>query len=170
MDLSVVCGASSYEAIQGDCKILAQVVDFVGTFPCCRIQASARMVNDHPDELATFMKATLKGYETYLNDQEATGQILSEISGQDKDLCIAKMYDSPEYDTPMKVSIDPDMNADEKFKALGFVPQSDNDLTRFLYVDAYQTALEQLIAEEPDNALWPELMEYFKTANTVVLS
>ena len=175
-DIGIICGASSYETLlTGSCKVLAQVVDFVGTFPCCRLQASANMVENRHDDLVKFIRAQLRGYETYRNDPDTVGKILSDISGQDASICIAKMYDSDEYDTPMTVGIDPDSDAIigtyEKLKNLGVINKDTTyDIEPNLSITPYQEALQSLIDEDPDNALWQELMTRFEENNAIILA
>lgn len=175
-DIGIICGASSYEAtLTGDCKILGQVVDFVGTFPCCRLQVSTDMIQNRSDDLVKFLRAQLRGYETYRNDPEKVGEILSKISGQDPSICIAKMYDSAEYDTPMTVGIDPDTDAIiasyDKLKDLGVIDKNTTyDIKDHLYIDAYQQALSDLRKAEPDNELWAELETRFQENNSILLN
>lgn len=175
-EIGIICGASSYEALlSGNCKVLAQVVDFIGTFPCCRVQVSEKLVHENSEQLVKFMRAQLRGYETYRNEPEKVGEILSEISGQDASICIAKMYDSDAYDTPMTVGIDPDTDAIiasyQKLKDIGIIDADTKyNIEDNLYIDAYGTALKQLQQEEPDNQLWIELEERFEKNNSQLLA
>lgn len=173
VDMSIVCGAASYDAISDGYKVLAKVSDITGTFPCCRLQANSTFIEENSDQLDKFMKAALRGYETYVNDPDKTSEILAGISSQDPENVKAKMYGTDAYDTPMKVSIDPEadaiINANEKFVKAGSVPESDYEVKDFIYVDSYENALQSLIGEDGDNELWAKLMKEFKENNKSVL-
>lgn len=173
VDISIVCGAMSYDAISDGCKVLAKVSDITGSFPCCRLQANSNYIDQNPGTIQKFMRAALRGYETYVNNPDETCKILASASGQDEKSVKARMYKSKSYDTPMAVSIDPEanavINADAKFKEVGAVEKSDIAVKDFIYVTAYQDALQSLIDEDSSNELWSNLMEQFKEKNSEVL-
>ena len=173
VDLSIVCGAMSYDMLGSGCKVLAKVSDFTGTFPCCRLQANSTFIQNNASALQKFMTAALRGYQSYKDDPDGTSQILAKVSGMDAAAVKARMYGSDGYDTPMAVSIDPEANAviaaDKAFKTAGSVPQSDVKVADFIYTDAYKNALQSLIDKEPSTTLWSDLMTQFKTKNSEVL-
>ncbi len=172
-DIGILCGAMSYTAVQtGQIKIIGQVIDFVDTYPCCRLQVSKEMVNERNDELVKFIIAQLRGYQTYLDDKEKTCEILAEYSGQDALTCEAMMYGLDNYHTPMVVTVDPDTQACvatyEKMKKLGFIDENTPyDVKDYIYTDAYKAALETMIEREPENSLWTDLMETFEEKNSL---
>ncbi len=173
VDVSIVCGAMSYDMLGEGCKVLAKVSDFTGTFPCCRLQANSTFIQNNASALQKFMTAALRGYQSYKDDPEGTSQILAKVSGMDAAAVKARMYGSDSYDTPMAVSIDPEANAviaaDKAFKTAGSVPQSDVKVADFIYTDAYENALQSLIDKEPSTTLWSDLMKEFKTKDSEVL-
>lgn len=170
VDMSIVCGAMSYDAIADGCKSLAKVSDLTGTFPCCRLQANTKYVEENPSAIQKFMRAALRGYETYVSDPDGTSEILAKVSGADAKSVKVRMYGTDDYDTPMAVSIDPEanavINANEKFTECGTVAESDVNLADFIYVDGYKNALDSLATDYPDSATYKQLQEQFEANNS----
>ena len=176
VDMAIACNGSDYAAVMdGSCVRLGKVIDFVkNEYPCCRVQVNTDFAEGHRGDLVAFEKCMLKGYDVYRNDKELALDILAEYSGQDKDVIEGRMYGNEKYDTPMVVAVDPDTDAviDEYDYLVesGFFQDNDINIEDYLDITYYQSALEELMSEDSNNALWTELDKTFKANNKKLLA
>jgi NitT/TauT family transport system substrate-binding protein len=169
-DLCITNSCLGYYADEYGVDVVATVRDFVETYPCCRQTCNQTTYETEFDALVKFETATLRGYEFYLNNMEATLDILEEYSGEDRDFLQAQVYGTENYTPVMRLSLDPDKTACVAFyEALANIGEIENsvsvDWDEYVVTDVYQTALSTLTEREPDNALWARLTEYFSAHN-----
>lgn len=169
-DLCITNASLGYYADDFGIDVVATVKDFVNPYPCCRQTCYEGTYTEKKDALVKFEIAALRGYEFYLNNEEATLDILEAYSGEKRDFLKAQIYGTENYIPVMRVSLDPDKKATVGFyKALENIGEIENamavDWDQYVVTDIYEKALATLVEREPDNALWTDLTDYFKTHN-----
>lgn len=167
-DYCITNSCLGYYAENFGAELVGSVKQFVETYPCCRQTCSQEAYENKFDALVAFETATLRGYRYYLENEEATLDILEAYAGEDREFLKAQVYGTDTYTPVMRLSLDPDKIACVKFYEamanLGEITDTvEVDWNDYVVTDVYGTALKTLAARESDVALWQELTEYFNT-------
>lgn len=167
-DYCITNSCLGYYAENFGAELVGSVKQFVETYPCCRQTCSQEAYENKFDALVAFETATLRGYRYYLENEEATLDILEAYAGEDREFLKAQVYGTDTYTPVMRLSLDPDKIACVKFYEamanLGEITDTvEVDWNDYIVTDVYGTALKTLAERESDVALWQELTEYFNT-------
>ena len=167
-DYCITNSCLGYYAENFGAELVGSVKQFVETYPCCRQTCSQEAYENKFDALVAFETATLRGYRYYLENEEATLDILEAYAGEDREFLKAQVYGTDTYTPVMRLSLDPDKIACVKFYEamanLGEITDTvEVDWNDYVVTDVYGTALKTLAERESDVALWQELIEYFNT-------
>ena len=167
-DYCITNSCLGYYAENFGAELVGSVKQFVETYPCCRQTCSQEAYENKFDALVAFETATLRGYRYYLENEEATLDILEVYAGEDREFLKAQVYGTDTYTPVMRLSLDPDKIACVKFYEamanLGEITDTvEVDWNDYVVTDVYGTALKTLAERESDVALWQELTEYFST-------
>ena len=167
-DYCITNSCLGYYAENFGAELVGSVKQFVETYPCCRQTCSQEAYENKSDALVAFETATLRGYRYYLENEEATLDILEAYAGEDREFLKAQVYGTDTYTPVMRLSLDPDKIACVKFYEamanLGEITDTvEVDWNDYVVTDVYGTALKALAERESDVALWQELTEYFNT-------
>ena len=167
-DYCITNSCLGYYAESFGAELVGSVKQFVETYPCCRQTCSQEAYENKFDALVAFETATLRGYRYYIENEEATLDILEAYAGEDREFLKAQVYGTDTYTPVMRLSLDPDKIACVKFYEamanLGEITDTvEVDWNDYVVTDVYGTALKTLAERESDVALWQELTEYFNT-------
>ena len=167
-DYCITNSCLGYYAENFGAELVGSVKQFVETYPCCRQTCSQEAYENKFDALVAFETATLRGYRYYLENEEATLDILEAYAGEDREFLKAQVYGTDTYTPVMRLSLDPDKIACVKFYEamanLGEITDTvEVDWNDYVVTDVYGTALKTLAERESDVTLWQELTEYFST-------
>ncbi len=167
-DYCITNSCLGYYAENFGAELVGSVKQFVETYPCCRQTCSQEAYENKFDALVAFETATLRGYRYYIENEEATLDILEAYAGEDREFLKAQVYGTDTYTPVMRLSLDPDKIACVKFYEamanLGEITDTvEVDWNDYVVTDVYGTALKTLAERESDVALWQELTGYFNT-------
>lgn len=127
--------------------------------PCCRQVAPTAALSEHSDSCTAFERALIKAYKFSQENEEQTIKDVKVYIDIDEDFIRTEVYGGYGTSNP-----DPDKAGTAKLKddiaALGYT--SDYDINSLYNVSIYENALNSLIAEDPDDAVYKELSEHFK--------
>ena len=170
-DLCITNACLGYYADDFGAELVGTVADFVETYPCCRQTCNQTTYETEFDALVKFETAALRGCAFAREHEEETLDILEAYSGENRDFLRAQIYGTENYTPAMRLSLDPDSDACVAFyqamEHIGAIENvTDVDWDQYVVTDVYRTALADLAAREPDNALWGELTDYFTAHNT----
>ena len=169
-DLTITNSVKGYYADDFGVEVVALVKDFVDPYPCCRQTVNADTYANEFDSLVAFERAVIRGFEYYQTHEEETLDILETYTeGQDRDFLRAQIYGTEDYTPAMRLTLDPDKTATVAFYEamvnIGEIPDNGVDWNDYVVTDVYETALSQLIEENPDDELLAGYMEYFEAHN-----
>ena len=126
--------------------------------PCCRQVASAATLAAAPNTYTAFERALLKAYKFTQENQEKTIQDVKQYIDIDEDFIKTEVYGGYGTSNP-----DPDKQGTAALKdsivELGYTDYFDID-SKF-NTDIYKNALESLLAENPDDAVYLEQKKHF---------
>ena len=114
-DYCITNSCLGYYAENFGAELVGSVKQFVETYPCCRQTCSQEAYENKFDALVAFETATLRGYRYYLENEEATLDILEAYAGEDREFLKAQVYGTDTYTPVMRLSLDPDKIACVKF-------------------------------------------------------
>lgn len=169
-DYCITNSCLGYYAADFGAELVGSVKQFVETYPCCRQTCSQEAYENKLDALIAFETATLRGYSYYLENEEATLDILEAYAGEDREFLKAQVYGTDTYTPVMRLSLDPDKTACvafyEAMANLGEISDTvDVNWGDYVVTDIYESALNTLAEREPDVELWQSLTEYFAAHN-----
>lgn len=140
------------------------IKDIIGSdFICCRQIVSPENAEKNHDLYVNVEKALIKAYELYQTDPKKTLELAKKYIVTDEDELNFILYDCGD----LYLSPDPNIQGIYDYfngmKASGYIdPDSDVDITKYVDTSIYKEALDQLLAEDPDNAQLQRLKSEFK--------
>ncbi|MDR0197538.1 MAG: ABC transporter substrate-binding protein [Oscillospiraceae bacterium] len=140
-----------------------EVEDFKNQ-PCCRQVALTSALAERPNTYTAFERALIKAYKFTQENKSGTIDDVAKYITIDKDQIEYEVYGGHAHSSP-----DPDKKAVTAFKEgiidFGYTNGKDYDINNLYNTEIYKTALEQILAEEPNDEIYKGLSEHFNTAN-----
>jgi len=128
--------------------------------PCCRQIATGKNLAANKDAYIALQRALIKAYDFYQNDHEGTLEILAKYVATTPEILNAETYGEHGYSTP-----DPNINGVAEFwdamKDANYITAQDIDIRDHVNTEIYETALNELLAEDPDNSNYKKLQAAF---------
>lgn len=126
--------------------------------PCCRQVASTSALNDRTDTYKSFERALIKAYKFSQDNHEKTISDVKKYIDIDSEFIDYEVYGGHAESNP-----DPDKQATIalKNKIVEFGYTTDYDIEQYYNTDIYKKALESLISENPDEAIYKDLQVHF---------
>lgn len=171
-DCGFLNSGQGYIAAKSGVTTSMHVGDLEPDFPCCRQTTSMTAFKQKTSALTKFMMAELRGLEIINNDRERAIKALVEYSGQDKAYVENVIYGTDDYKTPMVIELDPYTDATCNFyeimKETGNI-DANTECKMEDHVDStvYKKALDTLIERGESVDFYKELLEVYKTHNTL---
>ncbi len=130
--------------------------------PCCRQVAKTSALNDDPETYEKFERALIRAYDFFQTNHEKTVADVKKHIDIPDDQISFELYEGYADSNP-----DPDKIATTQLKndAVAFGYISDYNIDDCYNTTVYAAALEGLIAENPDNAVYQALRQRFETAD-----
>ncbi len=128
--------------------------------PCCRNVALTEEVKANPDLYKKYLKALIKAYKFYKENEDGTIEDIKKYVDVDSEIIRAETY--AEF---VGINPDPDQNAfvswTDAMSELGYFDKF--DVTENVITDVYKSALDEIVEEYPDDAAYQELVEHYST-------
>jgi len=128
--------------------------------PCCRQVAPTAKIRENPGDYEKFMTALIKAYKFYQGNQDETVDIIANYVKIDKEIIKAETYSGHIFSIP-----DPDRAGVVKFwefmNKSGYI-SSPVKIEDHINTDIYKNALEKLLKQYPDDAVYKKLSADFK--------
>ncbi|GHU56673.1 hypothetical protein FACS1894132_14290 [Clostridia bacterium] len=130
--------------------------------PCCRQVAFTSNLEKYPNSYAAFERALIKAYKFSQENKEKTIQDVKSYIDLDVELLNTEVYGGYSFSVP-----DPDKTATEALKksVVEFGYTTDYDISKLYNTAIYKLALDSLISEFPDDAIYSGLKTRFESAN-----
>lgn len=128
--------------------------------PCCRQVAPTSALNDKADIYNSFERALIKAYKFSQDNHEKTVRDVKKYIDIDSEFIEYEVYGGHAKSNP-----DPDKQAtiDLKDEIVEFGYTADYDIEQYYNTDIYKKALESLIYENPNEAIYKDLQDHFNT-------
>ena len=146
-------------------KVAMQITDLYENNVCCRQAVLRENLKEHPELWENFMAALIKAYDFYQNNHQETIDITAKYVRVDKKYLEKETYAE---DATMICSPDPMKLSVNKYwgimKQTGFI-KTDIDINDHIETAIYKTALDNLIAQNPENKNYQKLAADFIQQN-----
>lgn len=133
-----------------------------GDHPCCRNLASTELIEQHPERYISYLKALIKAYKFYQENEDETCEDIAKYCDTDIDLIRSETYGKYISSTP-----DPELKAIwiwyDALLSGGYIEEF--DLAASVNTDLYLQALKEISEAEPDEQLWKDLLKHFDEFN-----
>ncbi|MDR1916022.1 MAG: ABC transporter substrate-binding protein [Synergistaceae bacterium] len=132
--------------------------------PCCRQIALTSALAKNPNAYIAFERALIKAYKFSQEDRKKTIDDVAKYITIDKSQIEYEVYGGHAKSVP-----DPDKKGTVALQhgvvEFGYTSGVDYDISKLYNTDIYKTALEQLIADNPDDSVYASLKAHFASAN-----
>ena len=147
---------------QGLVSVL-KVADLAPSYVCCRQVAPTADINANRRDYVNYLKAQIKGYKFFKDNQQETVEFLSRLTGQPAGYYATNVYgkDAPLFSPEPATKKVRDFY--ELLKAEG-VLKTDVDINAHMDSTLFRDAIEEIRAESPDDPVYETLYAEF-TAN-----
>ena len=134
--------------------------DIFKNIPCCRQTAKTSDLKDDKDTYVSFERAMIKAYKFYQENEDETIEDVKKYIDIDEDDIRVEVYGGFSSSNP-----DPDRLAtiDVKNRAVDVGIYEDFDIESHINTDIYKEALDSILDEYPDDAVYKSLKEHFDT-------
>lgn len=158
-----------------DLEIVAAAGDLQPNYVCCREVTSPAKLNAKKDAFVAYETARIRAFAYYKQGETDSTvranvvKIVAEYSGKESDYVETYLYDGV-----TKYSTDPNTAGIRKYVVAAYnsgalssstIDFGTYDITQNVNTTAYKTALDNLIAKDPSNAVYKELLELYNSAN-----
>lgn len=132
--------------------------DFFKNIPCCRQTAKTSDLQNDKDTYVAFERAMIKAYKFYQENEDKTIQDVKKYIDIEEDDIRTEVYGGYSISNP-----DPDKQAtlNVKDRAVEVGIYEDFDLESHINIEIYKEALESILKESPDDAIYKSLKEHF---------
>ncbi len=139
-------------------------IDVFESQPCCRQVALTSALAAKPNTYTAFERALIKAYKfSQENPSKTVDDVAKYITIDKKDIQY-EVYGGHSVSHP-----DPDKKATSTLKdstvEFGYTQGKNYDINVLYNTTIYKTALEQLLAENPNDQIYAKLLEHFKAAD-----
>ena len=126
--------------------------------PCCRQVATTDGLKEYPNSYRAFERALIKAYKFSQEDQEQSVQDIKKYIDIDEEYIWTEVYGGYGASVP-----DPDKSGTVALKdsivELGYI--EDYDVEALYNISIYEEALNSILEEYPDDAIYQQLKEHF---------
>jgi NitT/TauT family transport system substrate-binding protein len=158
-----------------DLEIVVAAGDLSPDYVCCREVTSNKRFNEKYDSFVAYETARIKAFEYYKQgetDEAVKADVVktvAEYSGKEPDYVETYLYGGV-----TKFAVDPNTKGIQKYVQAAYnsgvftgnaVDFGSYDITQNVNTSAYKQALDQLIAENPDNTFYAQLLKEYQSAN-----
>ena len=158
-----------------DLEIVAAAGDLLPNYVCCREVTSKKRLSDKYDSYVAYETARIRAFEYYKKgetDAEIKADVVktvAEYSGKEPDYVETYLYGGV-----TKFAVDPNTNGIQKYITAAYnsgvftgnaVDFGTYDIKQNIDTSAYKKALDNLIAENPDNTFYTGLLTQFTESN-----
>ena len=128
--------------------------------PCCRQVAPTQALTDNVNSYTAFERALLKAYKFSQENHEGTVADVKKYIDIDEDYINTEVYGGFSESNP-----DPDKQATIALKKeiVDFGYTEDYDIEPLYNTDIYKSALDSLIAENPEDEIYKAQLEHFES-------
>ncbi|MBQ2753639.1 MAG: ABC transporter substrate-binding protein [Firmicutes bacterium] len=150
-------------------KVLCWTNDLDPAAVCCRQVANTKWVNENPELAKAYIKSLIRAEEVFYADPEYAVDIFAEYMELDREKAELLLLG-----TNQELWLDPKSDGVQDMwqtlTDLQYAETAGIEVTDHINIDVYKAALDELIAEYPDNEYFSKtLVERYETFNSKIL-
>jgi NitT/TauT family transport system substrate-binding protein len=141
------------------------IADFHPNYTCCRLTANTADFNARKEEYGKFLSALIKAYRFYQTNEDETVKIFTDALKIDEDVIRKDTYTKRVFESnpdPLKkgtlefwqAMIDSDYVANKAFP-----------VEKHIDTATYKSALDAIVAKEPDDKVFAEMVRFYHANN-----
>lgn len=141
------------------------IADFYPDYTCCRLTANTADFTARTDEYRRFLAALIKAYRFYRTNPDETVRIFTDALKIDEDVIRKDTYTRQVFESnpdPLRkgtlefwqAMVDADFVADKAYP-----------VERHIDTRVYKTALDAIVAQEPDDRIFAEMVRFYQANN-----
>jgi len=139
------------------------------THVCCRLVANEAWIQEDPERCKAFLRAMIKAEKIHDEDPEYVKQLWMDLNGFTEEQAHAIVYD-----IPSDIEIDPKANGVrywwDKLQEIDFLEAGDINVYDRINIELYKEVLDELTAENPNDAFYQKLQARFTDYNSEMLA
>lgn len=142
------------------------IADFHPNYTCCRLTANTADFNSRRDQYGKFLTALIRAYRFYRTNPDETVKIFTAALKIDEDVIRKDTYTRKVFEShpdPLK------KGTLEFWQAMvdsDYVANKTYPVEKHINTSVYKTALDAVVAREPQDRVYADLLAYYKANNS----
>ena len=167
VDIAFVSASYVESAVSQGVVYLFPEVDLQKDYICCRQVANGTAFNKNKEAFKRLLKGEIRAYKIYLEDEKEAVDSIVRATHQDEDF-VRRTYYSPKTSQGARYNPDPNYNGVVgDYQILldwNYIPRG-VELSDFYNISVYADALQEVIAEFPNEQFYKDMWTYFLENN-----
>lgn len=169
IDVGVGTNSTYLGAMDSGMKVLCWTNDLDPEAVCCRQVATTAWINENPELAVAYLKSLIRAEEVLHTDPDYAVEVFAKHMELEPDRAKLLLLE-----TNQELWTDPKSNGVqtmwETMNQLKYIDGEGIDVTTHINIDLYKTALDELIAEYPDDTYFSQtLVDRYNTNNSILL-
>lgn len=147
--------------------VLTELYDIKKDYVCCRQSAYSQKLNEDRDAYVAYLKGQIKAYKDLYTDHESAKKSLVKATGETEQYIEDYIYDVAKSGH-RTYNPDPNYNGVQGLYEIMLEQkyvESDLTLDQFYDLSVYADALKEVVAENPGDSYYTDMIDYFKANN-----
>jgi NitT/TauT family transport system substrate-binding protein len=150
-------------------EIIFPMTNLVENYVCCRISVSGKTLTENRDAFVKFIKAQIRAYKFYKENPDEVVALLADASDQTEDFVRNVVYNT-ETNANRIFNPDPNLNGVRNvyttLRDWNYIEDKGVEVEDIVDTSVFKDALEEILAEYPDDPLYLELKTLYETNNS----
>ena len=142
-------------------KVASYIADFAPNYTCCRLDANTKDFELRKDAYKHFLRALIKAYKFYKENPEETVQIFAKALKIDEDVIRSDTYTKQVFQSSPDPLRKGTLDFWHNMREVGYAAE-DYPIEKHINTEVYRQALDEIIAENPNDKTYKELDAFFK--------
>jgi NitT/TauT family transport system substrate-binding protein len=149
-------------------EIIFPMTELVDNYVCCRISVSGQTLEANRAAFVKFVKAQIRAYKYYRENEDEVVALLARHSAQTEDFVRNVAYNT-ETNANRIFNPDPNLNGVRNvyttLRDWNYIEDSGVEVEDIVDISVFSDALNEILAEYPDDPLYLELKTLYETNN-----
>lgn len=168
VDIGFVSSEYGKAATELGLKVLFPMTYLVPDYVCCRVTANGEALRTKRGAFVKFLKAQIRAFKYFTEQPDDVVKLLAPLSEQSEDYVRNLLYNT-EVNADRIFNPDPDLkrvkNVYDTLRKWNYIENTSLEASDIVDASLYKDALDQILAQYPDDPLYRKLAENYEANN-----